>query len=155
MQIPSGKTTPQACKEFGITTQQRDECLNGEIFYSLKEAQIVIEQSRRQYNTVRLHAALGDRPPVPGADRPVGSQASQPPVVLYYVSHRLTQYFSLITFTSGSGRAGSGFVDVPLSTPPRPGVGPVKQFSALKGRSLKKPPMIGHRGGGTREIMDA
>ena len=37
----------------------RDERLNGEIFYSLKEAQIVIGQWRQQYNTRRLHAALG------------------------------------------------------------------------------------------------
>jgi putative transposase len=37
----------------------RDECLNGEIFYSLKEAQIVIENWRVQYNTKRPHAALG------------------------------------------------------------------------------------------------
>ena len=37
----------------------RDECLNGEIFYSLKEAQIVIENWRKEYNTVRPHAALG------------------------------------------------------------------------------------------------
>ena len=47
----------------------RDECLNGEIFYSLKEAQIVIEQWRAEYNTRRPHSALGYRPPVPGASR--------------------------------------------------------------------------------------
>jgi len=41
----------------------RDECLNGEIFYSLKEAQIVIEQWRVEYNTRRPHSALGYRPP--------------------------------------------------------------------------------------------
>ena len=41
----------------------RDECLNGEIFYSLKEAQIVIEQWRVQYNTLRPHSALGYYPP--------------------------------------------------------------------------------------------
>jgi putative transposase len=29
----------------------RDECLNGEIFYSLKEAQVVIELWRVKYNT--------------------------------------------------------------------------------------------------------
>ena len=40
----------------------REECLNGEIFYSLKEARIVIEQWRQQYNRVRPHAALGYRP---------------------------------------------------------------------------------------------
>jgi transposase InsO family protein len=43
----------------------RDECLNGEIFYSLKEARIVIEQWRRYYNTERTHSALGYRPPAP------------------------------------------------------------------------------------------
>jgi putative transposase len=41
----------------------RDECLNGEIFYSLKEAQIVIESCRFDYNTGRPHSALGYRPP--------------------------------------------------------------------------------------------
>ena len=45
----------------------RDECLNGEIFYSLKEAQIVIEQWRAEYNTRRPHSALYYRPPAPGA----------------------------------------------------------------------------------------
>jgi transposase InsO family protein len=48
----------------------RDECLNGEIFYSLKEAQIVIENWRTEYNTVRPHSALGYRPPAPIAIRP-------------------------------------------------------------------------------------
>ena len=43
----------------------RDECLNQEIFYSLKEARIVIEQWRNQYNTVRPHSSLGYRPPAP------------------------------------------------------------------------------------------
>jgi transposase InsO family protein len=35
----------------------RDECLNGEIFYSLKEAQVVIEMWRKHYNTIRPHSA--------------------------------------------------------------------------------------------------
>ena len=48
----------------------RDECLNGEIFYSLKEAQVVIEQWRVQYNTLRPHSALGYRPPAPAAGNP-------------------------------------------------------------------------------------
>nr|WP_085986772.1 IS3 family transposase [Methylobacterium sp. B34] len=43
----------------------RDELLNGELFYTLKEAQIVIESWRRHYNTVRPHASLGYRPPAP------------------------------------------------------------------------------------------
>jgi transposase InsO family protein len=43
----------------------RDECLNGEIFYSLREAQVVIETWRIHYNTKRPHSALGYRPPAP------------------------------------------------------------------------------------------
>ena len=41
------------------------ECFHGEIFYSLKEAQ-VLEQWREEYNTRRPHSALGYRPPAPG-----------------------------------------------------------------------------------------
>lgn len=48
----------------------RDELLNGEIFYSLKGAKIVIEQWRRQYNTVRPHSSLGYRPPAPQTIKP-------------------------------------------------------------------------------------
>ena len=51
------------CESFNA--RFRDELLNGEIFYSLKEAQIVIEQWRRHYNTKRPHSALGYRPPAP------------------------------------------------------------------------------------------
>ena len=43
----------------------RDECLNGKIFYSLREAQVVIEQWRIEYSTRRPHSALGYRPPAP------------------------------------------------------------------------------------------
>ena len=45
----------------------RDELLNGEIFYSLAEARILIEAWRRHYNTVRPHSSLGYRPPAPEA----------------------------------------------------------------------------------------
>jgi len=43
--------------------KMRDECLNGEIFYSLKEAQIAIEKWRVEYNSRRPHSALGYMPP--------------------------------------------------------------------------------------------
>jgi putative transposase len=43
----------------------RDELLNREIFYTLKEAAILIEQWQRHYNGVRPHSALGYRPPAP------------------------------------------------------------------------------------------
>ena len=45
----------------------RDELLNGEIFYSLAEARVLIEAWRRHYNTVRPHSSLGYRPPAPEA----------------------------------------------------------------------------------------
>ena len=44
-----------------------DELLNGEIFYTLKEAKILIERWRIHYNTIRPHSALGYRPPAPEA----------------------------------------------------------------------------------------
>jgi len=48
----------------------RDELLNGEIFYSLAEARVLIEAWRRHYNTVRPHSSLGYRPPAPQAATP-------------------------------------------------------------------------------------
>ncbi|MEL6218846.1 MAG: integrase core domain-containing protein, partial [Pseudomonadota bacterium] len=47
------------------------EVLNSEIFFSLREAQILIERWRRHYNTVRPQSALGYRPPAPEAIIPV------------------------------------------------------------------------------------
>lgn len=41
----------------------RDEFLDGEIFYSLKEAQVLTEQWRRTYNQMRPHSSLNYRPP--------------------------------------------------------------------------------------------
>ena len=64
-----------------------DACLNMEIFYTLREAQILIEQWRGFYNTERPHSSLGYRPPAPktvlpspiraiyAADRAIQSQA--------------------------------------------------------------------------------
>lgn len=45
----------------------RNELLNGELFYTLREAQVLIEQWRHHYNRVRPHSALGYRPPAPEA----------------------------------------------------------------------------------------
>ena len=43
----------------------RDEFLNREVFYTLQELQILLEQWRRTYNQIRPHSALGYRPPAP------------------------------------------------------------------------------------------
>ncbi|WP_427024574.1 IS3 family transposase [Aureimonas ureilytica] len=53
------------CESFN--SKLRDELLNGEIFYSLAEARIVIESWRQHYNTKRPHSSLGYRPPAPTA----------------------------------------------------------------------------------------
>ena len=45
----------------------RDELLNSEIFTTLTEAKILIEEWRREYNGVRSHSSLGYRPPAPEA----------------------------------------------------------------------------------------
>ncbi len=48
-----------------FNSKLRDELLDGEIFYSLKEAQVLIEAWRRHYNAIRPHSSLGWRPPAP------------------------------------------------------------------------------------------
>ncbi len=66
--------TPGSSWETGYTESfngsLRDELLNGEIFYSLAEAKVLIEAWRRHYNTVRPHSSLGYRPPAPEASTP-------------------------------------------------------------------------------------
>ena len=48
-----------------LNARLRDELLNGEIFYTLKKAQIIIESWHRHYNTIRPHGGLGYKPPAP------------------------------------------------------------------------------------------
>ena len=45
--------------------KMRDELLDRETFYSLKEAQVLIEMWRMHYNTVRPHSSIGCKPPAP------------------------------------------------------------------------------------------
>ena len=60
---PGSRSEDGYCESFNV--RLRDELLNGEIFYSPKEAQIVIEEWLKHYNTARPHSALGYRPPAP------------------------------------------------------------------------------------------
>jgi transposase InsO family protein len=53
------------CESFN--SRLRDEFLNGEIFYSMKELRVLAERWRVHYNTVRPHSSLGYRPPAPAA----------------------------------------------------------------------------------------
>ncbi len=45
----------------------RDELLNGEIFYTIKEAEVMLEDYRRLYNEFRPHSSLSYAPPAPMA----------------------------------------------------------------------------------------
>lgn len=51
----------------------RDELLKRELFYSLAEAQYLVETWRQHFNQVRPHSSLGYRPPAPGAILPLRS----------------------------------------------------------------------------------
>ena len=53
----------------------RDELLNREIFYTLTEAQVLVERWRRDYNWYRPHSSLGYRPPAPEAIEPAQAVA--------------------------------------------------------------------------------
>ena len=73
------------CESFN--SKLRDEFLNGEIFYSLKEAQILAERWRVHYHTVRPHSSLGYPPPAPMAyslaiPQPSASRSPVSPVML-------------------------------------------------------------------------
>ena len=46
----------------------RDQWLNGELFYSLGEARVLIEQWRIHFNTLRPHQSIGKKPPAPGLE---------------------------------------------------------------------------------------
>ncbi len=45
--------------------------LNGDVFYTFREAQIIIESWWRHYNAIRPHASLGYKPPAPEVFMPV------------------------------------------------------------------------------------
>ena len=84
----------------------RDELLNGEIFYTMKEAEVLIEEWRETYNQIRPHSSLGYRPPapvvtsVPGRQHPDAWRRLQNlrPVL----TERLVQLF-------GAGQSGPDF----------------------------------------------
>ena len=63
----------------------RDELLNREIFYTLGEAQVIIERWRKEYNTFRPHSSLGYRPPAPEVRLPTPDRPVEP----WFINKRL------------------------------------------------------------------
>ncbi|EET48700.1 putative integrase core domain protein [Thalassobium sp. R2A62] len=68
--IEPGSPWENGCCE-SFNARFRDKLLNGALFYTLREAQIIIERWRNHYNTKRPHSALGYRPPAPEAIIPM------------------------------------------------------------------------------------
>ena len=77
--IEAGSPWENGCNE-SFNGKLRDELLNGEIFYTLIEAKVLIEQWRQKYNKFRPHSSRGYRPPAPEAKQwPVPASASLQP----------------------------------------------------------------------------
>jgi transposase InsO family protein len=56
------------CESFNGTF--RDNLLDGEIFYSLQEVKVVVDEWVKRYNHEKPHSALGYRPPAPQVQVP-------------------------------------------------------------------------------------
>jgi putative transposase len=100
----------------------RDELLDGEIFYSLAEAKIVIESWRRHYNAVRPHGSLGYKPPAPEVFVPplAARAASQSWPVHRPRWPRGRQCTNIRSGPVSGGRSLRPFTFLPASYPVRP-----------------------------------
>jgi hypothetical protein len=79
----------------------RDKCLNSAIFYSRREAQIIVEQWRIVYNTRRPHSTLGYRPPAPEACRSLESSTSTTLHAICSLSLQSVQKIGLVMTAPG------------------------------------------------------
>ena len=80
-----------------FNSKLRDEFLNGEIFYSMKELRVLAEPWRVHYNTVRPHSSLGYRPPAPQACLPANHAGEKSPITV--VHFRTRHAFTMPFFT--------------------------------------------------------
>ena len=98
------------CESFN--SKLRDELLNGEIFYSLAEAKVIIEAWRRYYNTERPHSSLGYKPPAPEAIVwPVPTRGSAPPSAQAIAPRPIMELKSEVVYggVEGGVEGGGGF----------------------------------------------
>ncbi len=80
------------CESFN--SKLRDEPRNGELFYTLAEARIVIESWRQHYNTQRPHSSVGYKPPAAAAvfwpEAPTTSaMAAKPTSIRFEPGHQM------------------------------------------------------------------
>ena len=64
-----------------VNARIRDELLNGEIFYMIAEARVIMESWCRFHNTLRPHGSPGYRPPAPEVFIPQSARAASPPAL--------------------------------------------------------------------------
>jgi transposase InsO family protein len=69
----------------------RDELLHGEIFYTLREAQVIIERWRQEYNTFRPHSSLRYRPPAPETVLPLPQMIIKPWIIRKRLDKQIIQ----------------------------------------------------------------
>ena len=75
------ETPPSLLEESGARmVGRRPRVLPKEIFYTLREAQILIERWRKHYNAIRPHSSLGYRPPAPETILPPASILAYAPL---------------------------------------------------------------------------
>jgi len=77
--IDPGKSWQNGVRE-SFHTRFRDECLNQEVFFTMHEAAVIIDQYRRVYNEARPHSSLHYHTPAEVAQRrarPYGARSSQ------------------------------------------------------------------------------
>ena len=104
----------------------RDELLNGEIFYSLREAQIVVEKWRKHYNTARPHSSIGHRPPAPQVYSPdlgagLAAHPQPAPPALLTVAPRPTMNYHPSRTTKWGPIKNAGLAPLTASFPGSPG----------------------------------
>jgi len=95
----------------------RDELLDGEIFYSLAEAKIVIESWRRHYNAVRPHGSLGYKPPAPEVFVPaLAGRAGGCAIPASYAARASIEAVNALTFkvdpSVGADQPGTGRANI-------------------------------------------
>ncbi len=110
----------------------RDELLNGESFYTLKEAQVLIERWRRHYYAVRPHSSLGYLTPVEfGQQSRQGEMSNMSTMVMVFT-------FVLAACTMASGQQGEYYESFEDGVPP--------YFAATRAESLSISPWHSKQG---------
>jgi transposase InsO family protein len=74
---PFAPNSPNAPRETSVVDENADsgnECLNSEVFLSIADAHEKLERWRHDYNHLRPHSSLPNRPPAEYARVPCGNQ---------------------------------------------------------------------------------